>query len=67
MKVYCSICNKESKIDKSFAKMTCHCDDDNRILCLDKIKNGYYIDSVYLFENNECYDEKKSILCALNG
>lgn len=67
MKAYCLICNSESKVEKSFIKMVCDCDDDNRILCLDKIKNGYYRDSVYLFENNERYDEKKPILCSLNG
>jgi len=66
MKVYCAYCKSESRIDKSFAKMTCYCDEDNRILCLDKIKNGYYRGLVYLFENNECYDEKKSILCTLS-
>lgn len=66
MKVYCAYCKSECRINKSFVKMTCYCDEDNRILCLHKIKNGYYRDLVYLFGNNECYDEKKSILCTLN-
>ena len=67
MKIHCIYCNTPTKIDKnSIVKMTCHCDDDNRMLCLEKIKNGYFRDLVYLFEDGEIYDEKKPIFCSID-
>jgi hypothetical protein len=64
MKINCACCDTPTKIhNNSIVKMRCLCDEDHRMLCLDKIKNGSYKDLVYLFEDGQKYDEKEPIFC----
>lgn len=66
MKINCIYCNTPAKVEDFKVKLKCMCDDDHRILCLNKIKNGYYSDLVYLFDDNKRYDKKESIFCIVN-
>jgi len=38
-KITCKICWKPVKVIKNIIKMTCMCDDENRLIHLDKIEN----------------------------
>lgn len=53
MNINCNICHSNLKIQNGYAKMTCLCYEDDRILTLNQINHGFYNDIVYLLDNNQ--------------
>ena len=67
MKVYCKYCDTQARIVNTRVGMMCMCDDEHRFMYVDKIKDGYYINQVYLYsDDTQCYDQKKSLCGAFS-
>jgi len=67
MKAYCKYCDTQAQIVNNIVGMKCMCDEEHRLMYIDKIKDGYYINQVYLLDDNtQCYDKKKSLCGALS-
>jgi hypothetical protein len=67
MKAYCKYCDTQAQIRNNTIGMKCMCDEEHRFMSIDKIKDGYYVNQVYLLDDDtQCYDQKKS-LCGAFG
>lgn len=67
MKAYCKLCDTQAKIMKDIIGMKCMCDEDHRFMDIDKIKDGYYVNQVYLLDVETQYYDKKKSLCSSFG
>lgn len=47
IEIYCNMCDTASKIKYNYIFMNCLCNDDIRIIDINKYKLGYYNDYLY--------------------
>ena len=48
---------------KDIIDMKCMCDEEHRFMYIDKIKDGYYTNQIYLLDADTQYYDKKKSLC----